>query len=133
MALRWDWKEKIGELTIKQKSIEDGKEVWNRFKIHLYEGNALLIMLYDYKLTGSNEKMYDLWSFWSDKTHAKRMLGLDKRWKDTYGKNTYVSASQAVTRIRINKAKSRNWKEIVALMSEAFDDIQIELYTKEDK
>lgn len=132
MSLNWDWKDKIGELTIKQKQTENGKDTWNRYKISLYEGNALLIMLYEFK-TDDGKEMWDMWSFWSDKTHAKRMLGLDKRWKDTYGKNTYVKNWQTVTRIRINKAKSRNWKEIVALMSEAFDDIQIELYTKEDK
>jgi hypothetical protein len=129
MSLNWNWDKKIGELTWKYRLSKD--EEWKRTQIDLYEGNAFLIMINEYKEDG--KEMYTLWSFWADETHAKRMLGLDKKWKDTYGKNTYVETNGTITRIRINKAKSRNWQKIVKLMSEAFDDIQIELYTKEDK
>lgn len=129
MSLNWNWNEKIGEFVIKYRNTYE--EEWKTEHIDLYEGNAFLIMIHEYK---ENDKdMYELWSFWVDKIHAKRMLGLDKKYKDTYGKNTYTGDCTKIMRVRINKAKSRNWKEIVALVSEAFDDIQIELYTKEDK
>lgn len=129
MSLNWKWNEKMGEFVIKYRNTHE--EEWKTEHIDLYEGNAFLIMIHEYK---ENDKdMYELWSFWADKIHAKRMLGLDKKYKDTYGKNTYAGDCTKIMRVRINKAKSRNWKEIVALVSEAFDDIQIELYTKEDK
>ena len=129
MSLNWKWNEKMGEFVIKYRNTYE--EEWKTEHIDLYEGNAFLIMIHEYK---ENDKdMYELWSFWVDKIHAKRMLGLDKKYKDTYGKNTYTGDCTKIMRVRINKAKSRNWKEIVALVSEAFDDIQIELYTKEDK
>ena len=45
MALNWNWKDKCGELVVVQERNGEPHE----FTLSLYEGNALLIMLYEYK------------------------------------------------------------------------------------
>ena len=40
MALQWNWKDKMGKLTIKQK----GK----KFNVNIYSGNALAVFIYEY-------------------------------------------------------------------------------------
>ena len=40
---------------------------------------------------------------------------------------------QKFTKIRLNKAKSKNFKDLVELFSKAFDNITIEIYTEEEK
>ena len=126
MALRWDWKEKVGEIDFEQ--TRDGKT--NTYTLSLYEGNALLIMLYEYNKDGKD--MYDMWSFFVDKTHAKKCLGLQKN-ADGELVNFYDDGWNKITEIRLNKAKSRNFKDIIELFSKAFDNITIEIYTEKDK
>lgn len=41
MALQWNWKDKMGKLTIRQK----GKE----YNVNIYSGNALAIFICEYK------------------------------------------------------------------------------------
>ena len=62
MALRWDWKHKIGELVIKQNEIE--------FNISIYKGNALAIFIYEWKDEDNTEK-YQIMQFFCDKEHFK--------------------------------------------------------------
>lgn len=38
---------------------------------------------------------------------------------------------QKCIKLRINKRKSRNWKEIITLFSQAFDNLTIEIYDNE--
>ena len=126
MALNWYWKDKCGEATLVQtlKGRED-----KEFTLNLYEGNAFLIFIDEYEQDGRN--MYSLWTFWSDKTHMKRCLGLDKKW-ETYGKNMYEEGYQRITKIRLNKAKCRHYKDIITAVAQAFDQIEIEVYTNGD-
>ncbi len=117
--LNWDWKEKVGEV-----------EIFNRDKTityPLYKGNAFLIMIYEYKEDGKD--MYTLHNFFSDETHAKRCFGLDKRWKDTYGKNIFNQPHYKMQKIRINKNVYglQNTKKLVNMLIEAFGEINIEL------
>ena len=65
MSIRWDWKNKIGELDIQQ-----GERT---FTMSLYEGNALLIILYE---TGDTYRMHQ---FFADKDHFKNCKN-DKEW-----------------------------------------------------
>ena len=70
MALTWDWKDKIGELLIKQGD--------KQFTISIYKGNALAIFLDEYK----NEKgqdVYSMYNFFCDKEHFKNCTK-DKTW-----------------------------------------------------
>lgn len=124
MSLNWSWSNKCGEVNYEYETIEGKKET----TFSLYEGNAFLIFINEYK--EDDQDMYTLWSFWADETHAKRMLGLDKKYPDTYGNNSYENKRDRITKFRLNKAKSRNWKKIVKLLAEAFDNVDIELYTE---
>lgn len=55
MSIRWEWENKIGELDIQQGE--------NKFTMSLYQGNALLIILYE------TEKDYQMHQFFADKHH----------------------------------------------------------------
>ena len=76
MALTWEWNRKIGESVH-----EDDKG--RRFTLSLYEGNALLITLYEYK-NENDEEMYNVNDFWVDPEHARRCLGLTKGYDNIY-------------------------------------------------
>ena len=76
MALNWQWSEKCGEMLFRG---EEG----NEYTLSLYEGNAFLIMLYEYK-DEIGEDYYDMWSFWVDEAHAKNCLGLSKGYDNIY-------------------------------------------------
>ena len=77
MALTWEWNRKIGE------SVHEDTTQGKRFTMSLYEGNALLITLYEYK-NEDGEEMYNMHDFWIDKEHAKNVLGLNKGHKNLY-------------------------------------------------
>ena len=109
MALNWKWENKIGEATM---DVTGGK-----YTLSLYTGNADIIWLYEYEENG--EKMYSLYSFWDDETHAKKCLGLTKG---------YDNNALGMVKFRINKAFPKALK-YVGLVAKAFDDITIEIYT----
>lgn len=119
MALYWSWNNKCGELIVK--SCTEEKEVVKT----LYEGNAFLIMLNEWTDEKCGSSMYSMYSFFVDEAHAKNCLGLVKG-------HTNIFADK-ITKIRLNKAKSKNWKKIVTLFAQAFDNITIELYTDDTK
>lgn len=131
MALQWDWNKKIGELIVDLPCEGKGYGKRNDFTINLYEGNALLIMLHEYK-SDTGKDMYDMYMFFVDKTHAKKCLGLQKN-GDGELVNILNDGWNNAKKLRINKAKSRNWKEIVTLFSQAFDNFIIEFYTEESE
>ena len=122
MSLNWRWNEKIGEAIIEQ-HIGEEKRLFTK---SLYEGNAFLIFLNEWEEDGKN--MYSLYSFFADESHAKNCLGITKGYE-----NMFEEGYDTLKKIRINKKKSRNWKKIVTLFAQAFDNIEIELYTKEDE
>ena len=124
MALTWDWNEKCGEAFYTQKF--DGEE--RGFNVNLYEGNAFLIMVAEYEQDGQDK--YSVKSFWVDKQHMKRCLGLDK--KGGYARNIYFDGYDKFTKFRIDKAKCRHWKDIVPALAQAFDNLTIELFTGEE-
>ena len=129
MALNWRWDSKIGELTVRQiiKDESGNIESDNEFVKTLYEGNALLIMLNEWKDSTTGEGMYSMYSFFGDEEHAKNCLGLKKGHT-----NIFTDGITKVTKIRLNKTKSRNWKKIVTLFAQAFDEIIIELYSEDN-
>ena len=125
MSLNWDWKDKCGEATYFENYPDSEPRTYT---VDLYEGNAYLIFIYEYKEDGKD--MYTLNNFWADKTHMNRCLGIDKKYKSTYGNNMYVKPCERLTRIRLNKAKCEKTGEIVSAFIKAFDHIDIEVYTE---
>ena len=124
MALQWHWNEKIGEAVFDNIYLSDPTK---EATINLYEGNALLIMINEYKDKKTGNDMYDLFGFFSDKTHMNRCLGLVKGYD-----NIYASYGR-LKRISFNKAKSRNYLNIIPALIKAFDDIEIKIYTEGDE
>lgn len=124
MSLRWDWNAKCGEAVFRQ---EINGEEPQEFTVNLYKGNACLIMIYEYTENGTDK--YSLYSFWADKEHMKNCLGLNK--KDGYGNNMYTEGYDRLLKIRLNKAKNCYTKDIVAALVQAFDSIDVEIYTEE--
>lgn len=84
-------------------------------------------MIYEYTENGTDK--YSLYSFWADKEHMKNCLGLNK--KDGYGNNMYTEGYDRLLKIRLNKAKNCYTKDIVAALVQAFDSIDVEIYTEE--
>lgn len=123
MALHWQWDEKCGEATLVQTQ-EDGTEA--EYKLGLYTGNACLIMLSEWEADG--ESMWNMFSFWADKDHMKNCLGLNK--KQGYTDNMYATPYQKITKVKLNKKKCRYFKDIVAALAQAFDDLTIEVVSE---
>ena len=118
MALYWDWDKKIGTV-----------DIFNYDEVRtyqLYQGNAFLIMLWEFEEDGKDK--YAMHSFFVDKEHAKRMLGLGK---DAEEENVFNTKYEQMRKIRINKSKYRYTKDLVDMLIKAFDNIEIEIY-KED-
>lgn len=127
MALNWLWKDKCGEALLVQEY--DGER--HEFTLSLYEGNAELIMLHEYK-NEKGENMYEMHAFWVDKGHMKRCLGLEANCDGTKY-NIHSEGWSKIEKFRFNKAKSRHYKEIIKALVEAFDEITIEVFTEADK
>lgn len=123
MALHWEWSEKCGEVTLVQ--MHEGEED-REFKLSLYTGNACLIMLNEWEENG--ETYWSMSSFWADKQHMKNCLGLNK--KGGCDRNIYSTPYQKWTRIKLNKKKCRYFKDIVAALAQAFDDLIIEVVSE---
>lgn len=69
MALQWNWKDKMGKLTIRQK----GK----KYDVNIYSGNALAIFICEYKQ--NDEERYVLYNFFADKKHCDNIIKNYKR------------------------------------------------------
>lgn len=107
MAITVDWNEKCGEATFRQEI--DGNE--KIYTLDLYVGNAFLVMVY----ANGDEKTLNC--FFVDEDHMERCL-----------KNGIFTINDQLTAITINKAKCRNYKKIVSLLTEYLDDIDISVY-----
>ncbi len=129
MSLNWRWEDKIGEIVVKQYGHVGDETSAKEFTLSLYEGNALLIMLNEFK-NENGEDVWNMFSFFVDKPHAKRCLGLQKN-GDGELVNIFDEDWQKCLKIRINKRKSHNWKDIITLFSQAFDNLTIEIYNDE--
>ena len=126
MALTWMWENQCGYAAFMNKT-ENGFE---EFTVNLYEGNAYLIFIYEYKDKETGDNMYNLQGFFADKQHMKKSLGIDKKDKESYGHNMYDKPYSKLIRLRLNKDKCRHYKDIVAAFAEAFPAIIIEIYSE---
>lgn len=69
MSLQWNWKDKMGKLTIRQK----GK----KYNVNIYSGNALAIFICEYKQ--NDEERYVMYNFFADKKHCDNIIKNNKR------------------------------------------------------
>lgn len=118
--LHWDFKQKIGEV-----------EIFNYDKAvtyNLYQGNAFLIMLYEYEENG--KAMYSMHNFFTDETHAKRCFGVDKKDSRSYGHNIFNQPQYKMLKIKLNKSRygDKNTQKLVKMLLEAFNELTIEFY-----
>ena len=119
MAVTYDRTKKCGTATFVQYT--EGEE--NReYTVDLYEGNCFLIMIYSYTEDDGTE-MEALHTFFCDEEHMRRCLDL----------GLVNSESERMTKIRLNKAKCRNYKKIISIFLEYFDDLDIEVFTEGEK
>jgi hypothetical protein len=124
MALQWNWDKKCGEAVISCTR----NDVTKIFNLNLYQGNALLIFLYEFEENG--KQYWDMSQFWADKTHMKNCLGLNK--KMHYKENLCDSPEWKLVKISLNKSRCVYVKEIVTALVQAFDDIEINIYKGEE-
>ena len=113
MAIRWDFREKVGTCQIEQNGVE--------YTFSLYEGNAFLIFLYEWK-NEEGEGMYSMHNFFADETHMKNMLGLTKEYK---GDNTLNRDGERLKQITIYTDKYHYTKKLVNALVSAFDKLNI--------
>lgn len=69
MALQWNWKDKMGKLTIRQKR--------KKYNVNIYSGNALAIFICEYKQ--NYEERYVIYNFFADKKHCDNIIKNHKR------------------------------------------------------
>ena len=106
MAIKYDSKQKCGEATFE--TYRDGKK--GTYTLDLYVGNCFLIMV--------DSTIDTLAAFFFNAVHMERCLI----------NNIFDRPNEKMTKIRINKAKCRNYKEIVELLDEWMEDLTIEIY-----
>lgn len=123
MALTWQWKDVAGKALIQQTFGDETRD----FVLTLYEGNAYLIFMNEYEENGKD--MYSVHSFWVDKAHMNRCLGLEKKNPDSY--NMYNTPMNKLLKIKLNKAHCQYIKQIVSALVQAFDELEIEIYNEE--
>lgn len=108
MALKWDWKDKMGEVIY-----ENGTEA------DLYQGNALAIAIVEFV-----DETYTLAWFFSDEGHMKNMLGLTKGYDN-------CMKESGIKRIRLD-TRYKSVPKIVSAFAKAKMEIEIELYVGEE-
>ena len=109
MALRWQWNECIGELEIENQS---------KAKIRIYQGNALLIFINEWK-NENDEDVYSMYNFFADKHHFKNCKD-DKEY----------NYAQGWKKITLWKVPSDVWQVIKDLVKRG---VTIEIRSKEDE
>ncbi len=121
MAVYWDWKNKCGELTMKDP--RNGK-----YTINLYEGdNCMTVLLYEYKDQQTNKDMYQFMGFWNDMKHLQNcILGMKG---STDHENLYKNA----VKLKLNtNYLPKEWYKIAKIFTEN-TPAKVELYYKQPK
>ena len=122
MALYWNWSEKVGEAVFEFETDNGFIEK----TMNLYNGNAYLIIINEYQENGTD--MYNMFSFFVDKAHMNRCLGLEK------GSTNILNHSYSrLKKLKLNKKKCKYFKTILAAFASAFDNLEIEIFTEEEK
>lgn len=127
MAVTWEWSDKIGTVTVKDTI--DGKQFTN----NLYRGNCLMIEVNEFTDDRGKER-YQMMSFWCDKDHAKRMLGLTKRGIAGDTSNNMDDGIYRYKEFRLNKNRRESIEIAKLLMSAVWKHgITVTLYNPEEE
>lgn len=122
MALNWDWKESCGTLTVSnRKRNKDGwTDEWEDMEVKLYQGNAWLIMLHEWK--EDNEDYWEMFSFFVDEAHMKNCLGLSEGHE-----NMFLSHEkwQKLKKLSLIKDKNRYTNKIVKAFKKAIPELEV--------
>lgn len=128
MSVNWKWEDKIGEVFIEQ---EKEKGVKHSFKLDMYTGNCLAIVLYNYKVkdndNGNMVEKYSLYCWFSDMKHLKNCLGLSNQYKD--------NVLTEIKKVRLNTYYLNDRVPELLKMAYLFTkaNIKVELFYKEPK
>lgn len=97
MSVNWLWKNKMGEITCNRKGV-------GNYKLSVYSGNCMCVMVYHYKENG--EPYYTPHGFFNDAEHLKKCLGLVLGHENIYGNewkkwklNTYFKDSMTLAKL----------------------------------
>lgn len=120
MPVTWEWTHKIGEISVRR---EEKKDEFINFKLNIYSGNCLAIVLYEFKDSETKESKYNFWCFWNDLQHLKRCLGLKKGYNNLFKDE----GSDNWTKIKLNTYYSQSIK-MADLFAKAGH--KVELYYK---
>lgn len=128
MSLNWYWNDCCGEAVFERTLWNplEGKDETKRITTKLYQGNAWLIFIYEWK--EGDKDMYNVWSFIADKEHMRNCLGLSKQSK---GDNIFNRGDCRLVSISLDKNRNSYVKQIVDNLVQAFDELHIKIYTSE--
>ena len=107
----YKWEDMSGQVLVEQNGHE--------FTFNLYgedKCNCFLATVWESK------EEYQLQWFFMDESHGKRMLGLTKNYE---GKKE--NCLTEVKKLVLYKNKCSNWKKILTLFAQAFDELTIEI------
>ena len=112
MLIIHNFNDKSGEVVIEQGG--------HQFVLDMYgEDKSNVFMATTYK---TDDNGHQLQWFFCDESHGKRILGLAKNY-DGKRENCLTE----VKKLTIYKNKCSNWKKILIMFAQAFDDIDIEV------
>lgn len=112
-----DWSKKSGTCTI----VQNGRE----FELNLYAygtSNCFLSAVYEYEDPDKKETQEQLQWFFMDEQHGKIMLGL-KKGSDGKKENWM----DEIRKLTLYKSRCTDWKKIMTMFAEAFDNLTIEI------
>ena len=108
MALRWQWDECIGELTIKDQA---------KARLMVYQGNALMIILNEWK-NDKGENVWSMYNFFADKGHF-----------DNCRKDKDYNYSEGWLKLTLWRVPNDLWQVLKDLHKRG---VEIEIRSKED-
>lgn len=109
----YDFNDKSGEVLIKQGEKEFTLDMYDESKC-----NCFLATVWKHPKTDEHQLQW----FFCDESHGKRMLGITKNYS-----GERENCLTEIKKITIFKNKCANWKKIINLFAQAFDEITIEI------
>lgn len=127
MALNWNFNDKIGELYLHYDSPHAPDDSGD-FTYSLYQGNALLIVVAEYK-DEQDRDLYAVTNFFLDKEHMKNVLGLNPR-KGYRVNSFFTQPGWTMKGIKLNKRRYDHTSVLAEALIRAFDNITIEIVSE---
>ena len=113
MAIRWDFKEKCGEVVDHDGNVHN----W-------YEGNALMIITNEWK-TDDGRELYSMWGFFVDREHLKNCCGINKGCENMFEGEEWQELS-------IDTKYCHYWKDIIPALLKVMPHCKITITRSDD-